>query len=62
MDGTRQWFERQTGIILCAAVLIFSQYQWYGSWRVNAVQAGIDGSDVVNLYKDSINHEKGSAA
>ena len=56
LDGRRQWFEKQTGIVLCAVVLIFSQYQWYGSWRVNADQAGIDGRSVLEDLKADSGH------
>ena len=56
LDRTRQWFEKQTGIVLCAAVLIFSQYQWYGNWRVNAAQAGIDGRSVLEDLEDDPGH------
>ena len=56
LDGSRQWFEKQTGIVLCAAVLIFSQYQWYGSWRVNAAQAGIDGRSVLEDLEEDPGH------
>lgn len=56
LDGRRQWFEKQTGIVLCAVVLIFSQYQWYGSWRVNAAQAAIDGRSVLEDLKDDSGH------
>ena len=56
LDGTRQWFEKQTGIVLCAAVLIFSQYQWYGSWRGNAAQVTVDGKSVLEDLKDDPGH------
>ena len=56
LDGTRQWFEKQTEIVLCAAVLIFSQYQWYGSWRVNADQVTADGKSVLEDLKDDQGH------
>ena len=52
LDGTRQWFEKQTGIVLCATVLIFSQYQWYGSWRGNVAQVTVDGKSVLEDLKD----------
>lgn len=56
LDGTRQWFEKQTGIVLCATVLIFSQYQWYGSWRGNAAQVTVDGKSVLEDLKDDPGH------
>lgn len=56
MDGNRQWFEKQTGMILCAVVLIFSQYQWYDNWRMNAAQAGIDGRSVLEDLKADSGH------
>lgn len=56
MDRTKQWFARQTGIILCAVVLIFSQYQWYDNWRSNAEQAGIDARSVLEDLKDDQGH------
>ena len=56
MDGTRQWFARQTGIVFCAAVLIFSQYQWYDNWRVNAMQKGADARSVLEDLRDDPGH------
>ena len=56
MDGSRKWFTRQTGIVLCAAVLIFSQYQWYDSWRVNTSKVETEGKSVLEGLQSDPEH------
>lgn len=56
LDETRQWFERQAGIVLCAAILILGQYQWYDNWRINAMKSGLDARSVLEELREDPGH------
>lgn len=56
LNGNRKWFERQAGMILCVAVLILSQYQWYDSWRINTGKAEAEDKSVLEDLNADLGH------